>query len=233
MNDDPWKQMFGKEQASNYDNWWQRLSPLNSALHLLSRIVLTEVPDEAEILCVGAGTGTELIAFAEARPRWKFMAVDISADMLAVCRRKVEAAGLLSRCEFHAGDLSTLPSEKQYHAATSILVSQFLVDLKLRRRFFDGILNRLLPGGYLITADLAAPAEHAVYETLEKAWVQMQLFTGAPEEMAKASTSQWGKLVSVLPVREIETLISSCGFQVPTLFFQTLFIHAWYARAPL
>ena len=233
MNHDPWKQMFGKEQASNYDNWWQKLSPLNAALHLLSRIVLADVPDDANILCVGAGTGAELIAFAESRPHWKFVAVDTSADMLDVCRKKVEEAGFSSRCEFHAGELGELSVDRCFHAATSILVSQFLVDINLRRGFFQEILKRLVPGGYLITADLAVPSTTAVYESLEAAWIQMQLFTGAPEEMAKASTAQWGKLVSVLPVTEIETLISSGGFECPTLFFQTLFIHAWYAMAPL
>ncbi|GAA6617656.1 hypothetical protein [Scytonema sp. NUACC26] len=43
-----------------------QLAPLHQALYLSIRMVLSELPDNARILCVGVGTGSELIDLAQA-----------------------------------------------------------------------------------------------------------------------------------------------------------------------
>ena len=42
----------------------------------------------------------------------------------------------------------------------------------------------------------------------------------------------WGKDVAVSRPEEIESIIAGAGFEPPILFYQALFIHAWYARSP-
>ena len=226
-------QLFGKQQADRYDKQWEKLASLNQALYLLSEIVLNELPAEAGILCVGAGTGNELMALAKKKPDWQFMAVDTSEAMLDVCKEKVARAGFLSRCEFHLGPIDTLPQQVLYDAATSILVSQFYMDKPQRKNFFRAIFGHLKPGAYLISADLAAPPDKTTSKSLMDAWFKMHMYAGLSEELAKNSTSQWGKLAAVLKPSEVEEIISSAGFRNITQFYQTLFIHSWFAKVPI
>src|SRR4051794_1322180 len=77
-----------------------------------------------------AGTGHELICLADRFPGWRFVAVEPSASMLDVCRRKAEERGIAARCELHEGYLESLPPGEAFDAAISLslLVSQFIHD---------------------------------------------------------------------------------------------------------
>ena len=45
------------------------------------------LPEDAQILAVGAGTGVEISHLAAVFPKWRFTALDPSGAMLAECRR--------------------------------------------------------------------------------------------------------------------------------------------------
>jgi len=68
--------VYDKDRAAAFDTQVAKLAPMRDALHFLMRMVLSELPDDARILCVGAGTGAELIALAQAFPHWRFTALD-------------------------------------------------------------------------------------------------------------------------------------------------------------
>src|SRR5262249_28967552 len=119
---------FDQKCASRSDQQWSKLAPLRDALHLLIAALLSDLRDNARVLCVRAGTGSELIGLASRHPGWTFTAVEPSAPMLDVCRRKAEACGVASRCVFHAGYLDSLPLGEAFDAATALLVSQFILD---------------------------------------------------------------------------------------------------------
>ena len=85
---------FGPEHAAAYDQRFAKLAPMHDALHLLISAIFADLPAEARILCVGAGTGHELIYLAEKFPRWRFAVVEPSAPMLEVCRRKAGECGI-------------------------------------------------------------------------------------------------------------------------------------------
>ena len=53
------------QQAATYDQQWARLAPLRDALNLLIGAVFSDLPDNARILCVGAGTGAEILYLAQ------------------------------------------------------------------------------------------------------------------------------------------------------------------------
>lgn len=218
---------FGKDHAAVYDERWKSMAPMAEGLHFLLRMVLSALSSEARVLCVGVGTGTELITLARNFPRFRFTAVDPSGPMLAVCRKKVEEAGMTSRCDFHEGYLDSLPDTGLHDAATSIFVSQFLTIPEQRRDFFVQIAQRLRSGAYLINADLASPLHSEQFESLFDVWLRTQ---GAQPGSVKASDTGWGTKVAVSIPEEIESIIASAGFQQPILFYQALFMHAWYAR---
>ena len=212
------------------ENRFAKLAPIGEALHFLMRMVLSRLPEKARILCVGVGTGPELFALADAFPHWTFVAVDPAEPLLGICRKRAEERGISSRCTFHKGYLDSLPESGLFDAATAILVSQFVVKQEERRDFFRQIARRLLPDGYLVSADLASTMSGLPYNSLLETWLRAMNYAGIPSEEVDKMLSGWGKDISVLPPQEIGSIIALSGFEAPVLFHQALFIHAWYAQ---
>ena len=232
-------EFFNKDNAQHYDKRWEKLSPINDCLYLISQFVLRDLPPAAKVLCVGVGTGREMFYLANAFPQWQFTAVDTSSAMLDVCRQKAEALGITSRVHFYEGSIQEFssqqwstqssPAEKNYDAATSFLVSQFLTDMHERESFFETIRHLLKPQGILINCDLAQPAEILQQNVLHSLWTNMHLHTGASLEQAKSSTSLWQQHVAVSEPVEIHEILTAAGFDNVTKIYQALFIHAWVA----
>ena len=221
---------FGEKQAATYDERFEKLAPLRGALHLLTAAVLAELPADARVLCVGAGTGAELLHLARTFPRWQFTAVDPSVPMLDVCRRKAGEAGVASRCTFHAGYLGSLPPAEPFHAATSILVSQFILDAGARADFYRLIAGRLVPDGLLVSADLASDVGSPAYQGLLEVWFRMMKAADQSVEQLEAMRTAYQRDVAVLPPGRVSALMAAGGFDAPVQFLQTGLIHAWYAR---
>ncbi len=220
---------FDQAHAESYDQRFVKLAPLRDALQLLVSAVLADLPAEARVLCVGAGTGQELIYLGLKFPQWRFAVVEPSAPMLAVCRRKAGDQGISSRCTFHEGYLETLPASDDFDAATSLLVSQFILDPADRARFFRNIADRLKPGGYLVSADLAAGTDSAGYRNLLEVWLRLMRETGStPEQIAKLPAA-YERDVAILSVSQMSAMIAASGFGPPVQFLQTALIHGWYA----
>jgi tRNA (cmo5U34)-methyltransferase len=222
--------VFDREFASSYDRRFAKLAPMHNALHLLIRMVLSELPNDARVLCVGVGTGSELIDLAQTFPQWKFTAVEPAAPMLDICRQKAEEYGIASRCTFHEGYLDSLPASDPFHAATCLLVSHFFIQQEERRNFFRQIAARLLPDGYLVSSDLASDMSSSAYQSLLEVWVRMLINPEMPAEEIEKFLTSYGRDVALLPPQEVEAIIASSGFDTPVLFFQTLLIHAWYTK---
>ena len=220
---------FDQEHADKYDERFIKLAPIRDALHLLTSAVFADLPEVARVLCVGAGTGAELIYLAQKFPQWHFTAVEPSAPMLQVCRRKAEECGIVSRCFFHEGYLDSLPPSEPFDAATSLLVSQFILEPEARSTFFRTIGQRLRPGGYLASADLASDITSTAYESLLEVWLRLMKMADSTEEALQKLRTVYGRDVAVLPLEEVSAIIDSGGFETPVLFLQTGLIHAWYA----
>lgn len=221
---------FDAQQAANYDERWAPLAPLRDSLHLQISMVFRELPAAAHLLCVGAGTGAEILALAGLYPAWRFTVVEPSAPMLEICRRKAVEAGIAERCRFHGGYVDSLPEDgAQFDAATALLVSHFITDRSQRVAFFREIASRLRPGGLVITADLTtAPADR--HASLFKVWQQLLCHAGATTEQVEAMITAYERDVALLPEPELEALLIEAGFAGPVRFSQSLLIHAWFAR---
>src|SRR5450830_301068 len=173
MNHEKLQATFNQQTASTYDTQWARLAPFRDALYLFVTAILAELPADATVLCVGSGTGAEILYLAEKFPAWRFTAVEPSGPMLAVLRRKAEEHGIASRCTFHEGYLDSLPQNETFDAATSLLVSHFILEPQERAGFFRAIHQRLRPDGYLISSDLTSDVDSPQYGALLNLWMQM------------------------------------------------------------
>lgn len=219
------KNFFDESMAASYDKRNERLSAVKDTLLFLTQMVMLDLPADARVLCVGAGTGAEIAFLAAQFPRWHFLALDPSKPMLDVCRAKAEELGFADRCSFHEGYLDTLESQEQYQAATSILASQFLLDKNERRDYFRQIAMRLAPNGLLVNADLSSAPDADDYAGLKNVWSRMMEAGGT-----NFDSSSYGRDVAVLSPAEVETIILSSGFDKPTQFYQTLLVRAWFTR---
>ncbi|MBX3010194.1 MAG: class I SAM-dependent methyltransferase [Caldilineaceae bacterium] len=230
MNNAELKAVFDR-QAASYDQQWLRLAPINQGLYFLLEAIFAELPADARLLCVGVGTGNELLHLARRFPGWHFTAVEPSDGMLAVCRQRAEAAGIRARCTFHEGYLDTLPTEVRHDGATCFLVSQFMVDQAARTAFFQQIADRLKPHGLLASADLAAEVETDSYDALLRLWQRVMSPTDLSSEGLRRMQAAYARDVAVLPPATVATIIQAGGFTAPVPFFQAGLIHAWFAQS--
>ncbi len=220
--------MFDEEQAQAYDQRFAKLAPLRDAYHLVAQLALSELPDDARVLVVGAGTGAELLYLADAFPRWRFTAVDPSAPMLARCRVRCRDAGVAARCEFHEGYVDSLPAT-DFDGATALLVSHFLVDPTQRRDFFREIAGRLRPHAPLVSFDLVMPTAYS--EPLQQLWRRAWCFAGHTAEAVDQMLQTFGERVAVVAPSELAQLIAEAGFERPVLCYQALLMHGFVTRA--
>lgn len=217
------------QQAATYDRRWSDLAPINGALHLLVDALLSKLPARARILCVGAGTGAEVLYFAQRFPGWRFTAVEPSLPMLEVCRRRAEERGVAERCVFHAGYLDSLPPGEPFDAATAFLVSQFIVDREARVGFFRGIVDRLRPGGIMVSSDVSGDLSAPECRRLLGFWYELTAGAGASPDGFVKMREAYGRDLAVLPPEEVREIIARGGFGPPVRFYQAGMIHAWYA----
>lgn len=230
MDRDQIKTTFDR-QAPTYDQQWSKLSALREGLHLLLGAVFATLPAQARILCVGAGTGAEIQHLASLFPGWTFTAVEPSPAMLSACRERAEAHGYAQRCRFHEGYLDSLPAGESFGAATSFLVSQFILDRRERAAFFRAIAERLRPGGLLASSDLASDLGSAAQRSLLEVWFRTMATTDLSAEALQRMRDAYERDVAVLPPAEVEAIIRASGFETPVPFFQAGLIHAWFSRA--
>lgn len=221
---------FDEQHAAAYDERFAQIVAIREALHLLMRALLADLPHDARILCVGAGTGAELLTLAKHFPQWTFTAVEPAAPMLARCQRRATEHGFADRCTFHLGYLDSLPRTEPFHAATSLLVSHFITDRAARSDYFRQIASRLGPRGWLINADLSGDQATSDHTQLEDAWFRLMRFTGQTDEQREGMRAAYRKDVGFLPLPELGALIASAGFASPTLFYQALLIRAWFTQ---
>lgn len=231
MHNDQLKALFD-QQAAGYDQQWAGMAPIRETLYALLGSLFVELPQDARILCVGAGTGAEIGYLAQRFAGWRFTALDPSAAMLEVCRERAVRGGFLERCDFHEGYLDTLGTEHPHDASTCLLVSQFFVEPQVRIAFFGEIARRLKPGGLLASADLAADTATPGYDTLLHSWMTLMSSAGVQPEMLERARAAYARDVAILPVARVGALIEAAGFASSLPFFQAGLMHGWVSRMP-
>ncbi|MCD8488196.1 MAG: hypothetical protein LRZ84_16015 [Desertifilum sp.] len=81
----------------------------------------------------------------------------------------------------------------------------------------------------MINADLVLGLSPPVYQSLIEVWLRMR-GSGWSEEDIEKMRAGWNLHIAALTPSEVEAIITAGGFDTPVLFFQTLFIHAWFSK---
>jgi tRNA (cmo5U34)-methyltransferase len=218
---------FNKEMSLAYDERNSRLAPISDSLHFLIRLILRELPARSRVLCVGVGTGTEVISLSKAFPDWTFVGVDPSTPMLEVCRERLKAAGVLDRCELIQGHAHDAPQAASFDAALSILVGHF-VKREDKLNFFREMSRRLRKGGVLINAEISHDLSSSDFPSMLKCWEGVQAMMGASTESLRDLPRLLREVLAVMPPEELEGLLRQCGISPPVRFFQAFMICGWF-----
>lgn len=220
--------IFTKELADCYDERNQKLSPINDCLHFLMSLVLEKMPAQSKVLCVGAGTGAEIISMARVFPDWCFVAVEPSLSMLTVGMERLKQANLSDRCEFIHGYIQDLPEKYiDFDVALSIFVGHF-IKREDRLAFFKGMIDRLRNGGYFVNAEISYDLYSKQYPHMLDNWKIIQRLMGGTAESLDKLPKTLKEVLSVLPEVEVEELIRKAGINLPIKFYQAFMISAWY-----
>ena len=219
--------VFNQEMADAYDRRNSALAPISDCLHFLLRLALADLPADARVLCVGVGTGAEILSLAKAYPGWSFVGIDPSEEMLAVGRHRLEQAGVLDRCELLQGYAQDAPRD-EFDAVVSLLVAHF-IKREERPAFYSAIHERLKPGGRFASAEISGDLDAPQFPAMLDDWKRVQTMMGAtPESLAKLG-GMMRDVLGVVPPADTEALWEAAGFERPVPFFQAFMIRGWHA----
>jgi tRNA (cmo5U34)-methyltransferase len=215
--------------AEGYDERNRKLAPIADALHFLIRLVLRRLPARARVLCVGVGTGAEVLSLAAAFPEWTFLGLDPSAQMLEVCSERLQSAGVAERCELVQGYVQDAPPGASFDAAVAVLVGHFVPRAE-RLGFYQNMLSRLRSGGYVVSAEISCDLDSPQFPSMLEDWAQVQTLMGANAASIASLPTQLREMLTVLPPAEIEGLLRRSGVLTPVRFFQAFMISGWYGQ---
>jgi len=123
------------------------------AFELATALLRAHCPEDAHLLLIGAGGGTEVGVFGRAVPHWRLTGVDPSANMLALARACVDTYGLADRVQLIQGTVDDLTPIPHYDAATCFYVLMHLPDDGTKQHLLQSIVQRLKAGAPLILVD--------------------------------------------------------------------------------
>lgn len=229
--DQPRGTAFDADAARGYDASIRDNVPGYDALHELTVSLLrAELGAKARVLCVGAGTGEEIVRLGAASPGWRLVGVDPSPEMLATAERRVAAAGLAARVDLRAAYAHELPAEERFDGATLLLVMHFLADDGAKLALLRSVAERLAPGAPLVLADLHGDPGTDGFRRLEAAWRRRLLDRGMPPGDVDGMLRRVAESVAFVPAERIAALLGEAGFEEAVSFFRGLLFGGWVAR---
>lgn len=164
---------FSGEAAQNYDARIPNLIPGYEALLQLAGPLLSAriQSPTARLLIGGVGTGGELLAIAEQEPRWSFLGLDPSEDMLKIAEARFASAMGAERPEIElvCSDIETWPINGRFDAGCSLFVSHFMSNAVDKLNYYRSLRSHLKPGAPALIAELTHKPQHM---SAYGAWLQ-------------------------------------------------------------
>lgn len=220
---------FNGEFSNEYDDIAHKIIPAYHSIYELTQHLLRDKLDkEARILVAGAGTGKEMIDFSQNNPHWHFTGVDPAAAMLSIAGERVAAASMENKISLVHGLINDV-AERDFDAATSILVMHFLTDDGTKLGFLKGIAGKLKPGALMVLVDLEGEIGSDEYNTLNAAWKNQQIFKRGNNDGVREEFVRREKEVHFIPQKRIESLLEEAGFVKVHKFFKAYLFGGYVA----
>lgn len=122
-----------------------------------------------KIMDVATGTGDLAIAIAKRADRTQILGIDLSEEMLAVARRKVQKQGLEERIMLEKGDAEDL-SMVADSSIDAVTVAFGVRNFENIERGLSEMWRKLKPGGKLVVLEFSTPRNRIIR------WIYAQYF---------------------------------------------------------
>ncbi len=216
--------------GKQYDTLIAKALPGYDIMHSIALACLrSQLSEKADLLIVGAGTGMELIKFAEGNYQWKMLGIDPSVNMLSIAQDKINHSGLSERVQLFQGYTQDLPTDSVYDAATAILVMHFIPDDGSKLAFLQSISQRLKLSASFILVDVFGEKGS---DELEKIISILHCFweeTGISAEKRVELIESFHKGVYPIPEARVWELLQQAGFGNILRFYTGLWVGGWVA----
>ncbi len=223
-------QHFGDKHASIYDEKIRKVILGYNEMHDLSFYLLKDnLPKKAKILVSGIGTGHEAITYAKNQAGWHIIGVDPTPEMVKSSQNKIAHLGLAGQIEAIEGKVEDI-EEKNFDAATSILVMQFLKDNGDKEKYLQSISDKLRKGAKLVIIDLEGVKGSEKFNLLLSAWKSHQYSTREDKEQIDKDFEHVSADLQFIPEERILDLLKATGFTKISKFYQSYLFGGYIAE---
>jgi tRNA (cmo5U34)-methyltransferase len=184
---------------------------------------------DASLLAIGAGGGQELTALGRAYPGRKFTAVDPSARMLNMAKRRVEREGVHADIEWVEGEVQELPAESRFDGATCMLALHFVKGRQAKLGLLKAAAERLHDGAPLFLACINGDLAAASTRLQLAGWRSHMLANGIAEAGWEQFAGSLGVESDVIPFEEVTELLTEAGFSGAARYFGSYLIDGMVA----
>jgi len=213
--------------VDEYDQAAQLALPGYEAMHTMVLSCLQAyLPEQADLLIVGAGTGMELVRLGQAQPQWHFQGVDPSVKMLASAQQKLAQHQLAQRVTLTQGYTQDLPTDVRYHAATSILVMHFIPEAD-KLQFLENIAQRLSPSAPFVLVDVFGQKASQELEHLMPVLQSYWNIMGLPPDKQQQLLAGFKQGVYPIAESSLLHLLKQAGFDKTIRFYTGLWVGGW------
>ena len=221
---------FNDDLATEYEKGIRRTLPSYDAmLRLTQTFFQSALPDEAQFLVVGAGSGNEILQLAEQKPHWSFVGVDPAEAMLHFAKERLNTLPN-NITLLHGTLLDTKLPITQFDAASCLLVLHFIESYEEKLTTLKAIARHLKPGAPFVLVSkygqLGSTETELQFDLWRAYWLQHTKLTS--EQVADMEQSV--RALSYMSEKDILTLLQEAGFSQPSRFFATTLFGGWICR---
>ena len=198
-------------------------------LQMIGVLLGETMPDDGQLLVVGAGGGLETHYLAGVEPRWRFIGVDPANAMLDLARA---VAGPVAgdRLTLIKGTVLDAPAGP-FDAATCILVLGLVADDGSKLAMLEEVRRRLKPDAPFILVDQCIDRSAPDVERRLTRYANYARRSGVDDDTIAKAKAAVAALGSMVPDWRNEELLGEAGFHDAEVFYAGMAWRGWVVYA--
>ena len=198
-------------------------------LQMIGVLLAESMPEDGQVLVVGAGGGLETRYLAEVEPNWRFFGVDPAGPMIELARA---VAGPIAgdRLTLIEGTVEDVPAGP-FDAATCILVLGLIKDDGAKRALLEAVRHRLVPNAPFILVDQCIDRSAPDFQRRLNRYANYARRSNVDDETVAKAKAGVGALKSMVPDWRNEELLREAGFHDAEVFYAGMAWRGWVAYA--